>query len=227
MSLLYRLPLLLAFLAPVFAQEPKPEPKPEKGLRIEFLAEQFPEALGKVFLHLEKEKTEPFELPTNRLSKPVSVPSRVMVLKTVDKEVPLCTITLPENGQAFAVILVTAKPAGFAPIIVRTDDPSFKAGDVLFINRSEKTVLGKLGGTPLVLKPGESKKDRPSNPVDNTYYDIAFATREETGDKLISSSRWPIENELRSYLFFFTNAQGKTTFRAVDEYLASSEAGKP
>ena len=113
MSLLRRLPLLLALLAPAFAQEPKPAPKAEKGLRVEFLAEQFPEALGKVFLLFEKEKTEPFDLPTNRLSKPVAVSGRTMVLKTVDKEVPLCTITLPENGDAFAVVLVTAKPAGF------------------------------------------------------------------------------------------------------------------
>ena len=227
MSRLRRLALFLILLTPAIAQDQQPEQKSEKGIRVEFLAEQFPESLGKVFLLFEKEKTGAFDLPTNRLSNPVSVPSRVMVLKTVDKEVPLCTITLPENGKAFGIILVTAKPAGFTPIIVRTDDPGFKAGDVLFINRSEKTVLGKLGGTPLVLKPGESKKDHPTNPVENTYYDIAFATREETGDKLISSSRWPIDNQLRSYLFFFTNAQGKTTFRAVDEYLDPPAPAKP
>ncbi|MEO5714117.1 MAG: hypothetical protein ABIT37_11575 [Luteolibacter sp.] len=222
---LHRLLLFLCLALPAIAQEPVK--KSENGLRVQFLAEQFPEALGKVFLLFEKEKTEPFDLPTNRLSEPVPVPGRVMVLKTVDKEVPLCTITLPENGKAFAVVLVTANPSGFTPIIVRTDDPGFKAGDVLFINHSEKTILGKLGGTPLVLKPGESKKDHPTNPIENTYYDIAFATREETGDKLISSSRWPIDNQLRSYLFFFTNAQGKTTFRAVDEYLDPPAAAKP
>jgi hypothetical protein len=221
----YLFVFLLAAL-PAAAQDKEPAEKSENGLRVEFLAEQFPESLGKVFLLFEKTKSDPFDLPTNRLSDPVPVPARVMVLKTVDKELPLCTITLPDSGKAFGVVLVTAKPAGFTPIIVRTDDPGFKAGDVLFINRSEKTVLGKLGGTPLVLKPGESKKDRPTNPVENTYYDIAFATREETGDKLISSSRWPIDNQLRSYLFFFTNAQGKTTFRAVDEYLTPA-AAKP
>lgn len=212
---LRRIFLALVFLIPALA--PAQDSKPE--IKVELLAEHFPESLGQVCLHFEKEKSSPFDLPTNRLSNPVDASARTMVLKTVNKDISLCTIKLPENGKAFAIVLVTAKPSGFTPIIVRTDDPSFKAGDVFFINRSEKTILGKLGGTPLVLKPGESKTDRPSKPVENTYYDIAFATREATGEKLISSTRWPIDNQLRSYLFFFTNAQGKTTFRAVDEYL--------
>ena len=221
---LRHLALSLILLTSV-AQGQEPAKKSESGLRMEFLAEQFPETLGKVYLLFGDTKSEPFVLPTNRLSDPVSAAGRTMVLKLADKDLSLCPISLPENGKAFAVVLVTAKPAGFTPIVVRTDDPGFKAGDVLFINRSEKTILGKLGGTSLVLKPGESKKDRPTNPVENTYYDIAFATRGEAGDKLISSSRWPVDNSLRSYLFFFTNAQGKTTFRAVDEYL--SPAAKP
>jgi hypothetical protein len=212
------LAVILAVLSPVLAQE---NPAGKKGnIEVKLLAELVPPNLGNVYLQLdEKEKSSDFALPSNRLSDPVMVSSRTLVLKTAEKGISLCTINLPELGGSFAVILVTAKPAGYQPIVVRTDDPSFKAGDVLFINRSDKTVLGKLGSTPLVLKPGESKKDRPSGAVDNTYYDVAFATRETTGDKVLSSSRWPVENDLRSYLFFFTNAQGKTSFRAVDEYL--------
>lgn len=216
--------LFCVFVTAAFAQDPEPAKKSESGLRVQLLAEQFPESAGQVFLEFEKEKSGLFDLPTNRLSDPVAVSGRVMVLKSANKEVPLCTIHLPENGKAFAVVLVVAKPAGFSPIVVRTDDPSFKAGDVLFINRSEKTILGKLGGARLVLSPGESKKERPTNPIENAYYDIAFATREAAGgDKLISASRWPIDNHLRSYLFFFTSAQGKTTFRAVDEYLEPAQ----
>ncbi|MEO0018384.1 MAG: hypothetical protein RLZZ522_1667 [Verrucomicrobiota bacterium] len=214
--------IFLVLLFPICAETPKPE-----GIQIRMLAEAAPESLGKVFLLLGDTRTEGFVLPTNGLSKPVTVTQRVMVLKTLDKEVPLCTISLPEVGKSFAVILVTAKPAGYTPIIVRTDDPSFKAGDVFFINRSQKTILGKLGTAPLVLKPGESAKSRPEGAVDNTYYDIAFASREADGDKLLSSSRWPIDNHLRSYLFFFTNAQGRTAFRAVDEYLPPGGEGKP
>lgn len=211
--------LLAALLLPVSAQTEETPKKSEKDLRVRLLAEQFPAELGKVVLQFEKTQSQAIELPTNRLSDPVSVAARVMSLRLLDKPVALCQIKLPEEGKAFAVILVTAKPSGFKPIVVRTDDPTFKAGDVLFINRSEKTILGKLGTTPLVIKPDESIKSRPTGPVDNTYYDIAFAIRDAAGDKLISSSRWPVENDLRSYLFFFTNADGRTTFRSVDEYL--------
>lgn len=215
--------LLAAIVLPVSAQTEGPLKKSDKEVQVKLLAEQFPPELGKVVLQFEKTQSQAIELPTNRLSDPVAVSSRSLSLRLVDKPVALCQITLPEQGKSFAVILVTAKPSGFKPIVMRTDDPSFKAGDVVFINRSEKTILGKLGATALVLKPGESTKSRPNGAVEETYYDVAFAIRDEAGDKLISSSRWPVEQDLRSYLFFFTNAEGRTTFRAVDEYLEVQE----
>ena len=220
------LAFILVLLMPASAQD---EAKKDAAgpFLVRFLAEHAPPELGKVVLVIGETKSAPITLPTNHLSEPLPVSARTMVLKTEEKGISLCTINLPEVGKAFAVVLVTAKPAGFNPIVVRTDDPTFKAGDVFFINRSDKTVLGKLGGTPLVLKPGASVKNRPSDPVDNTYYDIAFATRDETGDKIISSSRWPIDENLRSYLFFFTDAKGKTNFRAVDEFMVPPAAAKP
>ena len=219
--------LLLALLSTVAAEDKGSGARKETGVSVRLLAEQYPPELGKVFLSFGEEKSEDVIIPTNYLSAPVPVPERTMVLKTAGKDITLCTIKLPETGKTFAVVLVVAKPAGFTPIVVRTDDPEFKAGDVFFINRSEATVLGKLGNTALVLKSGETTKTRPSGAVDGTYYDIAFATREAAGDKLISTSRWPIDTDLRSYLFFFTSAEGRTTFRAVDEYLTASAAGKP
>lgn len=197
------------------------------GIHVRFLAEQTPEGLGKVFLHLGEVKSESFDLPTRFLSESVPVGARPMALKTVEKEVTLCSITLPETGGSFAVVLVAAKPAGYGAIFVRTDDPAFKAGDVFFINQSDKIVLGKLGTAPLVLKPGDTAKSRPTGPVDNAYYDIAFAVRSEKGDKLISSSRWPIDNNLRSYLVFFNDAKGRTTFRAIDEHLVGNSSANP
>lgn len=206
------LQLLLVLTA--FSQSDK-----KTDLQVQLLAEQFPEKLGQVYLLFGDKKSQPFDLPTNRLSDPVPAEGRTMILKLAEKDVPLCTLTLPDEGKSFAIVLVTAKPSGFKPIVVRTDDSSFRSGDVFFINRSEKTILGKLGTAPLVLKPGENTKSRPNGAVDNTYYDVTFVTREGTTDKLISSTRWPVDNGLRSYLFFFTNAEGRTTFRAVDEYL--------
>lgn len=218
--------LLLALLFPVSAQDqPKPK-KSEGGVQVRLLAEVVPPNLGKVYLatadgkSTEEVKSNAVDLPTTELSPPIVVPAREMLLKTVEKGITLGTVKLPDEGKSFAIILVAAKPAGYRPIVVRTDDPNFKIGDVMFINRSEKTVLGKLGDTPLIVKPGEVTKSRPSNPKENAYYDIAFAVREPTGDRLISTTRWPIDETLRSYVFFFTNAEGRTTFRAVDEFIA-------
>jgi hypothetical protein len=210
---------LAVFVSPFVASGNPPSKDPSGGIHIRLLAEQAPEILGKVYLQFGETKSEAFGLTTNRLSDPIQVGERVMVLKTLEKGISLCTINLPDTGKSFAVVLVTSKAGGFNPILVRTDDPGFKAGDVFFINRSEKIVLGKLGTTPLILKPGETVKSRATGAIDNTYYDIAFATRDSTGDKLLSSSRWPVENHLRTYLFFFTNAEGRTAFRGVDEYL--------
>lgn len=220
--------LIAALFSPVLAEGEKPAAKKsESGIEVKFLAEVVPDSLGKMKIVSGKTQSTPFDLPTDFLSQPVMVQDRTMVLKTAEKDIPLCSITLPETGSSFAVVLVTAKPSGYQPIIVRSDDPAFKAGDVFFINRSEKTVLGKLGTAALTLKPGQTTISRPAGPRGNAFYDIAFATREEAGDKLISSTRWPIDNLLRSYVFFFTNAQGKTTFRAVDEYLTAPVAAKP
>lgn len=212
--------IILLFLNPVTAQETGSARKPDAAIQIRLLAEFVPNNLGKVFIqHGEDIKSPAIDLPTNQLSKPIICSERKMILKTENDGISLCPITLPDIGKSFAIVLVTAKPAGYLPIIVRTDDPAFKAGDVFFINRSDKTILGKLGKTPLILKSGAAAKDRPSGPVDDTYYDIAFATRDKSGDRVISSSRWPIDKNLRSYVFFFTGVDGKTTFRAVDEYM--------
>lgn len=218
--------LFLACLIPVSAQEKEETKKPEEGLQIKLLAEVAPPNLGKVYFASGEIKSAATALPTNELSQPVAVGARELLLKTIDKDITLCPIKLPDAGKVFVVILVAAKPSGYNPIIVRIDDPSFKVGDVVLINRSEKTVLGKLGDTPLVLNAGEVKKSRPTNPKENAFYDIAFAIREPAGDRLISSTRWPIDDSLRSYVFFFTNAEGRTTFRAVDEFVIPETAGK-
>lgn len=215
--------LACSLLAPLAAQEKKAK----AGLQVKLLAELVPNDLGQVVLTKGDWKSEPVDLPTNELSEPVAVTERELILKTVGKSLSLAKITLPEQGKAFAVVLVSAKPAGYKPIVVRTDDPAFKAGDVFFINRSGKLILAKLGSTALALKPGETAKSRPSDPKENAYYDIAFATRDKTGDNLISTTRWPIDHLLRSYVFFFTDTRGKVTYRAVDEYLPAPPAKKP
>ncbi|MES2923559.1 MAG: hypothetical protein V4819_18535 [Verrucomicrobiota bacterium] len=222
-----RLPLLLlvALTLPLAAQKTKPSGKAESGITVRLLADEVPEGQGKVLLQTEASKSEAVDLPTAALSAPIAVSARKMELKAADSEVALGSITLPAEGKSFAVLLAPEKPTGYIPFVVRLDDDSFNAGDLFFINRSAKTVVLKLGGNELVLEAGKAVKARPTDPVDNAYY-VVISERDPSGDKLITSSRWPVDSQLRSYIFFSTNAKGRTTFRAVDEYLEPTNGKK-
>ena len=230
--------LLAAAVLPLRSQTPPApaEPAAENGgaeapkkgaIQVKFLAEQVPAGMGQVYLAMDKLKSKPFVLPTNNLSQPVGVAVRDLVLRTETKDLPLASITLPGEGKAFAVVLVAAKPSGYKAIVVRSDDPGFRAGDVYFINRSARQVQGRLGSTQIMLEPGTVTKSRPASPKQNSYYDVAFASREDDGWKIISQSRWPVDNQVRSYVFFFTSADGRTRFRSVDDYILPEAKEKP
>ncbi len=103
--------LLLACVTPLPGQEESATKKKNSGIQLTFMAETVPDKLGKVFLLTGETRTEAFELPSDYLSDPVQVAERVMILKTEQKEIPLSTINLPEDGKSFAIILLAAKPA--------------------------------------------------------------------------------------------------------------------
>ncbi len=208
----------------VAAQEPAGKSKDSIKLRL--LAEVVPEDLGPVYLFMGDAKTTEFQLPVNNVSDPMAVAGRVLVLKTVAKDRSLCTITLPDAGKSFVVIFCPAKPAGYKAEVVRTDDPTFKRGDVFFLNRTEKTILGKLGSKPLVLAAGKFAISRPEGATEGAYYDVAFAAKEEGGNKLLSTVRWPLDEHIRSYIFFVQDPAGRITYRAVDEFLPADQPAK-
>jgi hypothetical protein len=185
-----------------------------------------PEGQAKVVLVTDGNKSAELDLSTSALSEPIVVPSRATVLKAADKDASLCAITLPPEGKSFAVLLAPHKPGGYVPFVIRLDDQSFKPGDLFVVNSGAKTVVLKLGGSEVVLESGKSIKTRPTDPVDKSYYDIVFRERDAAGEKLITSTRWPVDLHLRSYIFIFTNDNGRTSYRAVDEYIAAAADGK-
>lgn len=211
----------LALLGSVNAQEPAAEKKP--ALQVKLLAVTAPPDLGQVYLLSGDVKSAAFDLPMNNVSDAIAVTQRAFSLRTVNKDLPLCAIELPEAGKEFIIVLSPAKPAGYRSVIVRTDDPSFRRGDVFFLNLTTHTVLGKLGTRPLVLESGKSAINRPDGPKEKGYYDIAFATRQENEDRIFSSSRWPIDDQIRSYLFFLEEESGRITYRAVDEFMPAEK----
>jgi hypothetical protein len=216
-----RLPaLILVFLATFASAQ-------DRKLTVRFLAERAPEQIGQVVMLTGTTLSEPFELPTNRLSEPIPAPGRaVALLRTADSQPPnpakaLARITLPEPGDAFIVLLIPdPKNGGYRPIVIRSDDMNFRAGDVYFYNHANKPVLGYVGTSKFILPPGEGKPLRPAGAKEETYYDVGFGVREAEGDRPLRSMRWPVLTRSRSYVFFFENpVKKRIDYRAVDEYV--------
>lgn len=205
--------LLFVALMPISVMNAKPS---GKGPTVRIVANELPNGLSEAFIQSDEKKPKPLELTTNRLSEPIALASSTMVLKAADGKTNLCTVTLPDTGKSFTVLLVLEKAGTYTPFVVRTDDPAFKAGDIFFVNHTAKSIAMKLGGTELVIEPEKTAKAHPTKPVENSYV-IVISERNETGDKVISSTRWPTDANLRSYIFLTTNASGRTIYRAVDE----------
>lgn len=203
----------------VHAQEPEKE-KEKDGIKVRFLAERAPKEIGEVTLAAEDKHSANFTLPTNNLSEPQVAPARAFKLQTVSKNLALAAVTLPDAGKSFIVLLVPVPAGGYKPVVMRADDPGFKPGDTYFYNHSDKTVLGFVGTAKFTLEPGKGQSLHPEGARPEKFYDVGFGVREKDGDKPLSSTRWPVEPNLRSYVFFFTNPDTKRVdFRAVDEFV--------
>ncbi|MCU0752480.1 MAG: hypothetical protein MUC40_05555 [Akkermansiaceae bacterium] len=213
-------PLLLAIVClPCLAPLSKGAEKAGDEITLRLLAGDKNKEPRKVSLEWADSTSANFELPATALSAPVKVSGRSLVLKAPDNEVPLCNITLPDQGRSFAVILAPQKPEGLLPFVVRLDDSdAFKQGDYCLVNASGKTLVVKLGGTEVVLETGNSAISRPTDPVHNHHYNITMSTRGEAGDKTIASTRWPMNHPNRTYVIFQTNDSGRTTYHAVDDF---------
>ena len=214
-----RLPLLfLASISLLFAVHPaRGAAKAKKGIHLRLLACEVTKEQPKVFLETKDSKSDAFELPSSAFTAPMPVSGRVVALKAPDNDVPLSNIELPGQGDSFAVLLAPQEPTGFIPTVVRLDDDSFKPGDYHFINRTEKTVVLKLGGTEVVLEAGKAATSRPTEPVHNHHYNVIMSTHDDSADKIFASTRWPLNQPKRAFVIFFAQPNGRVTYRAVDE----------
>jgi hypothetical protein len=191
-----------------------------KDLQVRFLAERSPQQIGQVVMAVGENRSTPFDLPSNYLSTPLTPTARTFNLRAVTPDVSLASITLPEDGKSFIVLLIPAKEGGFKPIVIRSDDPAFKSGDVYFYNHSPKVILGYVGTAKFSLEAGKGMVLRPTGARAENFYDVGFGVREEQGDRTLSQTRWPVDDKVRSYVFFFVNpSTSLLDFRAVDEFI--------
>lgn len=210
-----RLPLTLLTLASLSLAAPRAEGAESISLRL--LACEASKKPPTVWLEAGSSRSDIFELASSGLSEPISVSGRSVVLKSPSQAAPLCTITLPDQGKSFAVLLATEDPAKFVPAVVPLDDEAFKPGDFYFVNHAPKTVVVNLGETELVLEAGTTQKSRPTGADGKPFYNVTMSERDDSKDKIFASTRWPATNENRSLIIFHTKASGRTVYRTVEE----------
>lgn len=190
-----------------------------QGPKLRFLAERAPGGLAEVEMLADTTRSAPFKLPTNNLSIPQDAPARAFALVPAGKQTAIASVALPDEGDAFIVLLIPAAK-GYEPVVLTDGDPKFKAGDVYFYNRADKKVLGVVGSSRFTLEPGKGTVLRPEGARAEGFYDVAFGVAEEEGNRTLSTTRWPVEEQIRSYVFFFVNPNTRRTdFRAVDEFV--------
>ncbi|MEX1113996.1 MAG: hypothetical protein WEB53_02025 [Akkermansiaceae bacterium] len=213
-----RLPLIfLTTISLLLCAHPALARKSETSITLRLMACEVTKEQPKVFLETKDSKSDAFDLPSSALTASMEVSGRAVELKAADGNALLSSIALPDQGASFAVLLVPQEPSGFLPIVVRLDDESFKPGEYCFINGSDKTVVVKLGGTEVVVDAGNAVKAHPTEPVHNHHYNVTMSARSDSGDKLFASTRWPLNNAVRSYIMLLSKPGGKINYRSVDE----------
>ena len=213
--------LLLSLLAAasVHAQEAA------RDLKVRFLAESALPDVSQLVLVAGEKHSAAFDLPLKNLSASQAAPDRSFDLQAAGKAQALGKVTLPEGGKEFIVLLLPTPEGAYKAVVIPDKDTAFEAGSMYFYNNTDKAVVGHIGTSKVVLEPGTGRSLKPEGP-ENGAYDVAFSVREGEATRQISSTRWPVEAKMRSYIFFFVNPETKRIdFRAVDEFV-ESDGGK-
>ena len=205
--------LLTGLLCAASAQSRKP-------LEVRFAAQAKPSKLDDLVMVGEEARSDPFALPINYLTEPQEAPARVFRLEMEGKEQALATVKLPEEGNEFIVLLVPGVESVFEPVVIPARSSSFRPGDFYLHNVSKKPVLGKVGTTQFTIKPRSGEVVRPKGAREERFYDVIIGVQEKPKPRVISTSRWPLNANMRTYVFFFDNPKrGDVDFRAIDEFV--------
>jgi hypothetical protein len=200
----------------------------EKGVEVRFLAERIPKNLGKVVLASAEERSEPFSLPMNNLSVPQEFSARTFNILSTELKKSLASVTLPNEGASFVVLLLPTLKDGYTSVVMPYDNPNFKAGDIYLHNNADKGVLGSVGTSKFTLNPGQGTMMSPKGAREVRFYEVLLGVKEEDGNRVLSMTRWPESKHTRFYVFFYTDLKTKlVTYRAVDEFVPEKIPQQP
>jgi hypothetical protein len=193
---------------------------PTKDIEVRFAAQAKPARLGDLVMVTEEVRSDPFSLPVNNLTDPQVAPARAFRLEMEGKEGALATVILPETGTRFIILLVPGVKSVFDAVVIAARDGSFRPGDFYLHNVSKKQILGMVGTTRFTIPSRKGQVVRPKGAREERFYDVTLGVREEPQPRVISTSRWPVNTQMRTYVFFFDNPKrGDVDFRAIDEFV--------
>ena len=209
--------LLLAVLAAINVPARAEKAKP---VEVRFAAQAVPANLPELVMAAAEVTSPPFKVPVNHLTPPLEAPGRKFWLQVPDNPRALANIALPEAGNAFVVLLVPGLKAMFEAVVIPARDGKFRPGDFYLHNVSSKAILAKVGTTQAVIAPRTGEVIRPKGAREGRFYDVALGVREGDASRVISTSRWPVAGQMRTYVFFFDDpARQDVGFRAIDEFV--------
>jgi hypothetical protein len=190
------------------------------AIEVRFVAERLLGNVGEVVLSDGDWRSNSFALPKNNLSHPQEVPGREFLLVDLSNQSTLASIQLPEKGESFIVLLVSASKSDYSQVVIPFEDPKFQGGDIFVYNNTEHSVFGKVGSVNFWVNPGDRSIITPKGVPEAGFYDVTLGTKEGTTIRVISTCRWPQDKRARSYIFFFLNPETKQiSYRAVSEFL--------
>ena len=188
---------------------------------VRFVADRALAERGPVVLAGDGEKSGPVVLPASHLSEPVAAPARSFVVRPEKGDAAIAKVALPERGRSFVVLLLEAE-GGCKPVTLASDDPAFKPSCIWFYNHADKPISGEVGTTAFKLAPGEARFVKPAGPLPEKLYEVALRVQEDDGERVLSRTRWPVEEQVRSYVVFYVDpATRRIKYRSVDEYIAA------
>ena len=177
-------------------------------------------------LHLfDGKNSQEVELPSMNLSSvyklaPDAIQLKLLSAKVEDpKEVPpdAPMVEIPADHTDFVLLVFSDPNNKIAPVkleAVNLESGTFKTGQTLWVNRTDKTIEGKLGEQTLSLGPGSSKiLDAPLSDKGvptSGYYSASFTYRsgDEGAFEPITEQQWWHDANSR-HLGFIVNTGGK------------------
>lgn len=189
----------------------------EKTLKLQFLA--FPKQMRPqpVELLIGEGKTIEVQTPGHELSPEYEVPalSAIVVGKTVVNEEGEQSFEVygqaKSLGSGTQIILLMRKGKenedGFAVLPINADLSSFKGASFLVINASTMNVAGKIGDTEFALKPSQQRLIKPKPSHDGNLCQVTFFYQRDDRWKKFRDTRWPSNDNYRSFVFFFQDPE--------------------